>query len=191
MLSLSHVHLSTAILLKPIFLHGLSGFLHLLLLVAVLLSWVLRKFTAGARDESKEKPNNTLIKMTVFCSLGVSAFNFIFCLLNYLYWYKGGWSEEKLCMTLLDLALKTLAWGVVCVCLQKGFFSFAEKRFSFFFRAWCAFYLFVSCYCIVVDIVVMSGRRVSLPTQYLVSGVHLCWFVLLLRGVFCEKRGSC
>ena len=51
--------------------------------------------------------------------------------------------------------------------------------------------LSVSCYCIVVDIVVMSGRRVSLPTQYLVSGVHLCWFVLLLRGVFCEKRGSC
>ncbi|XP_028221561.1 ABC transporter C family member 3-like isoform X1 [Glycine soja] len=170
MLSLSNVHLSTAVLLKPIFLHGLSGFLHLLLLVAVVLSWVWRKFTAGPGDESKKKPNNSLFKTTVFSSLALSAFNFLLCFINYFYWYTSGWSEEKL-VTLLDLALKTLAWGVVCVCLQKGFFSSGQRRFSFFFRAWFTFYLFVSCYCIVVDIVVMSGRRVSLPTQYLVSDV--------------------
>ncbi|KAL5126264.1 ABC transporter C family member 3 [Glycine soja] len=162
--------LSTAVLLKPIFLHGFSAFIHLLLLLAVSLSWVWNKITAGARDESKEKPSHTLFKTTVFSSLGVSAFNFLLCLFTYFYWYTSGWSEEKL-VTLLDLALKTLAWGVVCVCLQNGFFSSGERRFSFFFRAWCTFYLVVSCYCFVVDIVVVSERRVALPTRYLVSDV--------------------
>ncbi|TKY56965.1 ABC transporter C family member 3 [Spatholobus suberectus] len=166
----SFVHPTTAVLLKPVFLRGLSGFLHLLLLLAVSLSWLWKKITAGARDDPKEKSNNTIFKTTVFCSLGVSAFSLVLCLFNYFYWYTSGWSEEKL-VTLLDLALKTVAWGVVCVCLHKGFFSSAERRFSFFFRAWCPFLLFVSCYCFVVDIVVLSERRIALPTQYLVSDV--------------------
>ncbi|KAK8467192.1 hypothetical protein PHAVU_008G276251 [Phaseolus vulgaris] len=189
-LPLSHIHLSKDVLLQPVFLHGFSCFLHLLLLVAVSLSWVWNKFTTRVRDESKENLDNTLFKTTVFVSLGVSAFSFLLCLFNYFYWYSSGWSEAEL-VTLLDLVLKTVAWGVVCVCLNKGFFSSAERRFSFLFRAWCVLYLSVSCYCFVVDIVVISERRVALPTQYLVSDVvSTCVGMLFCYvGYFVKKQG--
>ncbi|KAK8467196.1 hypothetical protein PHAVU_008G277100 [Phaseolus vulgaris] len=191
MLPLSDIHFSKDILLQPVFLHGLSGFLHLLLLVAVSLSWVWKKFTTRVRDESKEKLDNTLFKTTVFVSLGVSAFSFLLCFFNYFYCYSSGWSEEEL-VTLLDLVLKTVAWGVVCVCLNKGFFSSAERRFSFLFRAWCVLYLSVSCYCFVVDIVVISERRVALPTQYLVSDVvSTCVGMLFCYvGYFVKNQGQ-
>jgi len=187
---LSHIHISNDVLLQPVFLHGLSAFLHLLLLVAVPLSLVWKKFTTRVRDESKEKHDNTLFKTTVFCSLGVSAFSFILCLFNYFYWYSSGWSEEEL-VTLLDLVLKTVAWGVVCVCLNKGFFSSGERRFSFLFKAWCVLFLFVSCYCFVVDVVVISERRVALPTQYLVSDVVSTCVGLLFCyvGYFVKNKG--
>jgi len=187
---LSHIHIPNDVLLQPVFLHGLSAFLHLLLLVAVPLSLVWKKFTTRVRDESKEKHDNTLFKTTVFCSLGVCAFSFILCLFNYFYWYSSGWSKEEL-VTLLDLVLKTVAWGVVCVCLIKGFFSSGERRFSFLFKAWCILYLFVSCYCFVVDIVVISERRVALPTQYLVSdAVSTCvGFLFCYVGYFVKNKG--
>ncbi|QHN90835.1 ABC transporter C family member [Arachis hypogaea] len=80
--------------------------------------------------------------------------------------YESGWSEEEL-VTLLDLALKALAWGVVGVCLQKGFF--------FFFSS--------------VDIVLVYEKHVALPAQYLVSevvsacvGLFFCYFVCFVRN---------
>ncbi|XP_027369176.1 ABC transporter C family member 3-like isoform X2 [Abrus precatorius] len=189
--NLSLMHFATGFLFKPNFLHGLSGFLHLLLLVAVLVSWVWKKITVGARDESKEKSNSTLFKTTVFCALGVSAFSVVLFLFNYFYWYRSGWTEEKL-VTLLDLAFKTVAWGVVCVCLHNGFFSSGERRFSFFFRAWCVFYLLISCYSFVVDIVVLYEKNVVLPVQYLVcdlvstcAGLFFCYV-----GYFLKNEGQ-
>ncbi|KAK7371933.1 hypothetical protein VNO80_05300 [Phaseolus coccineus] len=157
------------------------------------------KFTTRVRDESKEKLDSTLFKTTVFVSLGVSVFSFVLCLFNHFYWYSSGWSEEEL-VTLLDLVLKTVAWGVVCVCLNKGFFSSGERRFSFLFRAWCVLYLSVSCYCFVVDIVVKSERRVALPTQFLVSdvvstcvGMLFCYvgYFVKNQGHVREKENNC
>ncbi|XP_027939759.1 ABC transporter C family member 3-like [Vigna unguiculata] len=186
----SYIHLSNNVLLQPVFLHGLSGFFHLLLLIAVSLSWTWKKFTTRIRDESEEKHDNILFKTTVFCSLGVSTFSFLLCLFNYFCWYSSGWSEEKF-VNLLDLALRTLAWGVVCICLHRRFFSSAERRFSFLFKAWCVLYLFVSCYCFVVDIVVISERRVALPTQCIVSNVLSTCVGLLFCyvGYFAKNKG--
>jgi len=152
-------------------------------------------FTSGTREEEskeKEKPNDseTLLKTTVFCSLGVSAFSFVLCLFNYFYWYTSGWSEQKF-MTLLDLALKTLAWGVVGVSLHKGFFFFGSNekrfRFSFIFRVWCTLYLVFSCYSFVVDIVVVT----EIPTQLLVYDVvsTCAGFLFCYVGYFVKKKG--
>nr|KYP56392.1 ABC transporter C family member 3 [Cajanus cajan] len=164
---LSLMHPVADILLKPIFLSALSASIHLLLLLVLLLSWVWSKVTLAAEprgEESgeKERPSNS--KTTVFGSVALSGFSLILCLLNFFYWYTSGWSEPEsvLIVTLFDLALKTLAWGVVSVSLHKGCL-----KFSFFFRGWCVLYLFVSCYSFVVDIVVVRGR----PGQYLVDDV--------------------
>ncbi|KAJ1392542.1 P-loop containing nucleoside triphosphate hydrolase [Sesbania bispinosa] len=188
----SLMHPATVFLLKPIFLHGLSALLHLLLVVAVLVSWVWKKITAGARDDSKEKSSDTLFTATKFCSLGVSACNLALFLFNYFYWYTSGWSEEEL-VTLFDLALKTVAWGVVYVCLLKGFFNSGERRrFPFLFRTWCAFYLFVSCYSFVVDNVILYENHVALPTQYIVSDVvsALAGLFFCYMGYFVKNEGE-
>ena len=173
-------------LLQPIFLHALSASIHLFLLVSVSLHWLWNKVTftppAAREEKSKEEKhrpnsNNTLFKTTVFCSLAVSAFSFVLCLFNYFYWYTSGWSEQNL-VTFLDLALKTLAWGVVSVSLHNGFsFFFTEKkrfRFSFFFGAWCTFYLVFSCYSFVVDIVVLSNSlsAPSVPSDFSVTALN-------------------
>ncbi|XP_068488807.1 ABC transporter C family member 3-like [Phaseolus vulgaris] len=186
-----------SLLLNPIFLNVLSASLHCLLLLSASLSWLWNKmtFTPGTGEEDskeKEKPNDseTLFKTTVFCSLGVSAFSFVLCFFNYFYWYASGWSEQKF-MTLLDLALKTLAWGVVCVSLHKGFFVFGSGersfRFSLIFRVWCALYLVFSCYSFVVDIVVVT----KIPTQLLVYDVMstCAGFLFFYVGYFVKKKG--
>ncbi|KAJ1441275.1 P-loop containing nucleoside triphosphate hydrolase [Sesbania bispinosa] len=90
-------------------------------------------------------------------------------------------------MTLLDLGLKTLAWGAVCVCLPRELFSSSQRRLAFFFRIWCAFYLFVSSYCFIVDIVLYE-KHASLPIQYLVSdvfsscvGLFICYLTFFVK----------
>ncbi|CAI8586992.1 unnamed protein product [Vicia faba] len=182
--------------LKPIFLHGLSSVLHILLLVGVLVSWVWKRVVAGVGNGTKEeKPNSTLFKVTKFCCFGFSSFNFVLLLVNYFYWYTSGWSEERL-VTLIDLGLKTVVWCVVCVCFHKGFFVFfsssqRKRRFPVFFRAWCVFYLFVSCYCFVVDIVVLYENRVELTVRCIVSDVvSVCVGLFFYYVGFCVKNES-
>ncbi|KAF1890351.1 hypothetical protein Lal_00013605 [Lupinus albus] len=191
MLFVSLVHSHTGFLLKPIFLHGLSASFHLLLLFLVLVPWVWNKFTVGARHDSKEKSKDTFLKKSIFCSLGASVFNLVLFLFNCFFWYRSGWSDEKV-VTLLDLALKTVAWGVVCVCLHRQIISFlcsGEKRFSSFFRTWCVLYLFISCYCLVVDIILLYEKHVVLQVQHLVSdvvstcvGLFFCYLGYLVKN---------
>lgn len=182
----------TNVLLNPIFLHSLSGSLHLVLLLVLLVLWVWRQISVGARDGSKEKLKSTLYTRTLFCSLCASAFNLVMCVLCYFYWYRNGWSDEKLA-TLLDLALKTLAWGVVCAYLRSRFFNSGERGgFPFFFRAWCAFYLLVSSYCFILDVITLSKKHVSLPIHFLISdgvssfvGLFFCYV-----GFFVKNEGG-
>ncbi|XP_028246174.1 ABC transporter C family member 3-like isoform X1 [Glycine soja] len=175
---------------KPIFMHGLSGFLHLLLLVALLVSLVWKKVTVGARESSKEKINNTLFPRTRLCSLVVSAFNLLLFLFNYFCWYRKGLSQEKL-VTLLDLVLKVVAWGVGGVCLHDELFISRERRLPFFFRGWCVLYLFVSGYCFIVNIVLYE-KHAALPIQCLgsdVSSVCVGLFFCYL-GFFVKFEGG-
>ncbi|KAK3227281.1 hypothetical protein Dsin_007143 [Dipteronia sinensis] len=104
--SSSLMYPGTNLLLKPIFPHGFSASLHLFLLLVLFVSWVCMKLKVGANhsEGSKERFKNKIVllyKLTLFCCLGVSVFNLVLCLLNYFYWYRNDWSDEKL-VTLLD-----------------------------------------------------------------------------------------
>ncbi|XP_042949303.1 ABC transporter C family member 3-like isoform X6 [Carya illinoinensis] len=176
----SLLYSSTDFLLKPIFLRGFSGSLHLVLLFVLTISWVSKKFRAGDSEGPKERFKNTrslYYKLTLICCLGVSVISLVLCLLNYFYWYRNGWSEERL-VTLLDLALRTLAWGAACVYLRAPSFNSGETKYPFLLRLWWGFYLSISCYSLVVDII-LYRERVNLNLQYFVSDV-----VSVVMGLF-------
>ncbi|KAL2322784.1 hypothetical protein Fmac_027163 [Flemingia macrophylla] len=167
--------------------HGLSGFLHLLLIVVLLVSLMWKKVVVGVGEGSKEKINDTLLSRTGLCSLVVSAFNLLLFLFDYFSLYRNGWSVEKL-VILLDLVLKTVAWGVSGVCLQREFFVLRDRKLPFFFRAWCVLYLFVTGYCFLVDILLYENHG-ALPIQCLVSdffsvcvGLFFCYLGIFVKN---------
>ncbi|KAJ0103692.1 hypothetical protein Patl1_03990 [Pistacia atlantica] len=174
----------TGFLLKPIFIHGFSASLHLVLLLVLFVSWVCGKLKVrvghDSTEESKERVKNRRVswyKKTLVCCLGVSAFNFVLCLLSYFYWYRNDWSDDKL-VTLFDLVLRTLGWGAISVYLHTQFFNSGKKRFPFLLRVWWGFYMSISCYCLVIHIV-LYNKQVSVPIQYVASDV-----VSVITGLF-------
>jgi len=67
------------------------------------------------------------------------------------YWDRNGWSDEGL-VTLLDLALRTLAWGALCVYLRTQLFNSGESKYPFLLKVWWGFFLSFSCYCLVCSL---------------------------------------
>ncbi|KAL5548581.1 hypothetical protein UlMin_003812 [Ulmus minor] len=177
-------------LLQPIFIHWFSGSSHLILLLALLISWVCEKFKVVREEGQKERSKNTkslYYKQSLICCLCFSAFNLVLCLLNYFIWFRNGLSEERL-VTLLDLALKTLAWGLVSVYLYTRFTPSGESKYPLLLRVWWGFYLFVSCYSLVIDFVLYK-RHVSMPIQSLVSDVvSVIWSLFFIYVGFCGKK---
>ncbi|XWS11329.1 hypothetical protein CRYUN_Cryun38cG0074400 [Craigia yunnanensis] len=160
-------------ILNPIFLHGFSASLHLVLLLLVLVFWVVSRIKEADGEDSKERSRQRKLlwyKQTIACCFVVSAFNVVLCLFSYFYWYRNGWSEDKL-VTLSDYVVKTLAWGATCVYLHCQFSNSGEpKKFPLLLRTWWGFYFSISCYCLVIDIVLFK-KHVSFPSQYLVSDI--------------------
>ena len=184
---------SANFLLKPVFLRGFSGSLHLVLLFVLFVSWVCHKFKVGHREGSKERSKNTrclCYKQSLICCLGLSVFNLVLCLLSYFFWYRNGWSDERL-VTLLDLAIRALAWGVVSVYLYTQVSHSSQSKLPFLLRVWWGFYLFVSCYCLVIDFVLYKNQ-VSLPIQSLVSDVVsvISGLFFIYVGFFGKKEGE-
>ena len=170
----------TDFLMKPVFLRGVSGSSHLVLLFMLFISWVCNKFKVGHSEGPNGRFKNIrclFYKQAQICCLGVSLFSLVLCLLSYFYWYRNGWSDEGL-VTLFDLALRTLAWGSLCVYLCIQLFNSAESKYPFSLRVWWGFYLCISCYCLFID-VVLCRKHVSLPVQNLVSDV-----VSVISGLF-------
>ncbi|KAK7857558.1 abc transporter c family member 3 [Quercus suber] len=125
----------TDFLMKPVLLRGFSGSLHLLLLFVLFTKLVCNKFKVGHSEGPKERFKNI----------------------------RNGWSDEGL-VTLLDLALRTLAWGAPCVYLRTQLFN---------------------------SDVVLYREHVSLPVQNLVSDVMSVILGLFFRYVgFSGKEGE-
>ncbi|KAK8261060.1 hypothetical protein V6Z11_D13G161500 [Gossypium hirsutum] len=181
-------------LLKPIFLHGFSAALHMVLLLFLLVLWVVNIVREAGEEGSKDTLRQRKVswyKQTLGCCFAVSAFNIVLCLLSYFYQCRNGWSEEKL-VTLSDYVLKILAWGAICVYLHCQFSNYGElKRFPFLLRIWWGFYFSFSCYSLVVDIVVLK-KHASFPSQYLVSDVFsvITGFFLNMVAFFPRNEGE-
>ncbi|KAM3696211.1 hypothetical protein ACJW30_06G022900 [Castanea mollissima] len=170
----------TDFLMKPVLLRGFSGSLHLLLIFVLFIKLVCNKFRVGHSEGPKERFKNIrclYYKQAQICCLGVSVFSLVLCLLNYFYWDRNGWSDERL-VTLLDLALRTLAWGALCVYLRTQLFNSGESKYPFLLKVWWGFFLSISCCCLVIDIV-LYREHVSLPVQNLVSDI-----VSVILGLF-------
>lgn len=82
----------TEFLLKPAFLRGISGSLHLVLLLGLFVSWVWKKLRVEVSDsegykERFKKKSVLRHKLILFCCLAVSVFNLVeFVRLLFLVW---------------------------------------------------------------------------------------------------------
>ncbi|XP_059669697.1 ABC transporter C family member 3-like [Cornus florida] len=177
----------TDFLLKPIFVHGFSGFFQLILLLGLFISWVCKKISKGPKQGIKST-RFLYYKPTLFCSAVVSLFNVVLCALNYFYWYRNGWTEEEI-VTLLDLGLRALAWISVSVYLHTQFSG--ESKFPLLLRIWWGFYLSISCYSLVIDYFDYKNHQ-SLPIQFFVSDVvsALTGLFFCYVGIFCKNESE-
>ncbi|KAL6999150.1 Canalicular multispecific organic anion transporter 2 [Sarracenia purpurea var. burkii] len=180
-------------LLQPIFLRGFSGSFHLVLLLLLFISWICGKTSMG---RGKEGPKPSIRKArfscyfpTLFCCWGLSLSNLVLCLLNYFYWYRNGWSDEKIA-TLFDLMLRTIAWLAISVFLRVRLSNSGEPKFPIILRVWWGFYFTISCCFLVID-VLFNKEDQSLPTRLLVSDVISTLSGLFFCYVgFLGKKGS-
>ncbi|XP_056698801.1 ABC transporter C family member 3-like isoform X2 [Spinacia oleracea] len=162
---------------NPIFLRESSVFIHLILLFGLIFAWVYKLFRRVENEHSKDR-NFWYYKPAFLPSLALSLYNLpLFCL-NCFYWYRNGWLDEYL-VTLLDLTLRVFVWLLVSIYLHTQFINRSNGvNLPILLRIWWGFYLVVSCYCLVVDIVQFRGKQ-SLPIQVLVSDV-----VYVMSGIF-------
>ncbi|XP_022716767.1 ABC transporter C family member 3-like [Durio zibethinus] len=181
-------------LLKPIFLRGFSASLHVVLLLFLLVFWVVNRVKHADGEVSKQTLRQRKFlwyKQTLACCVVVSAFNIFLFLLSCFYWYRNDWSEVKL-VSLSDYVVKILAWCAICVYLHYQFSNSSEqKQFPLLLRVWWGFYFSISCYCLVVD-VLLYQNHVSFPSQYIVSDVFsvVTGLFLCLLGFFARNEGE-
>ncbi|KAL9386384.1 hypothetical protein Peur_019508 [Populus x canadensis] len=181
-------------LLESIFISGFCGSLHLVLLLALCVSFLCKKLSRwgdgeGSSEMLMMKRRFSWYKLTLVCCLGVTVFNFISCLLSYFYLYGNVLSDGEI-MTLLDSGLRTLSWGALVVYLRTQFFNSGENMFPLFLRVWWGFYLAISCYCFLVDVFI-HHKHGSLEIEwYLVSdavsvltGLFLCYVGFLRSDI--------
>ncbi|OMO65826.1 hypothetical protein CCACVL1_21383 [Corchorus capsularis] len=104
---------------------------------------------------------------------------------------RSGWSADKL-VTFSDYAVKTLALGATCFYLHNHFsYSDEQKKFPFLLRTWWGFYFSISCYRLLVDIVLYKTLA-SFPKQCLASdGFSLITAMFLcIVGFFGTNEGE-
>ncbi|KAL0443292.1 UNVERIFIED_CONTAM: ABC transporter C family member 3 [Sesamum latifolium] len=161
------------LLLNPVFLRFFTGSLHLVLLVVVFFSWVYKKLRSNGDESQKQNVRHAGVlyyrRPTLFSCLGLSFFNLILCVLNLFYWYRNGWSDEKI-LTLLDLGVRTLAWLALYLFLQFHFLNSRETKYPLALRLWWMLFFFISCYCLVIDVLYYRKHQ-TLSTLFWASDI--------------------
>nr|QVT92371.1 ABC transporter [Salvia miltiorrhiza] len=149
-------------LFNPILLRFLTASVHLILFFIVLVSWLHKKFRSDGDENHKHSGttinNVSYYKTTHFSSLALSFFNLTLCLLNLFYWYRNGWSDEKI-LTLSDLAVKTVSWLSLYLFLHIYFSNSKETKYPLVLRLWWLLFFCVSCYCLVTDLLYFEKAK--------------------------------
>ncbi|KAL0719562.1 hypothetical protein Bca4012_068886 [Brassica carinata] len=150
---------SRSFLLEPLFLRCVPGFLHTVLLLVLFCTWVRNKVKGengfGVVTQSLKDRTGLRFKPVLFCCLALSLLNLVFMSFSGLYWYESGfyWSDNDQLVSLVGFLLATVSWGTWSVCLHRCG-DHEQTKSPFLLRLWLVFYLSVSCYSLVVDIVV-------------------------------------
>ncbi|GAB2291483.1 Canalicular multispecific organic anion transporter 2 [Dionaea muscipula] len=172
-------------LLNPIFLHGFSASLHTLLLIAMFLSWVCKKFRLQSTSRYSKEARFLYHRLVLSCSLVLSLYNLVFCCLDYFYYWHGVGLSDQQIVTLLDLLIRSLSWLGVFVYLYTQFPNLGDSKFPSWLRVWWCCYLALSINYLVID-VVQRGEDESSHVQYLVSDIVyvVSGLVLFYAGLF-------
>ncbi|KAF5815115.1 putative ABC-type xenobiotic transporter [Helianthus annuus] len=181
---------STDFLLNPVFLHGCVASIQFVFLFFIFVSWASKRFKIDRTLVPKQSHGCLFYKQTLFCSLVLSLFNLVLCFLNTFYWYRNGWTDEKI-VTLLHAALGALVWLFVSVYLHTLFSnsSTESRKYPFVLRFWWVFFFLVSCYSLVADYVYYKRTHDSV-SMFFVSdsvssfmGLFLCFVGLSHKTV--------
>ncbi|KAL3821106.1 hypothetical protein ACJIZ3_007011 [Penstemon smallii] len=156
-------------LLNPIFLRFFTASFHLVFIIFIFILWVYKKFRSNVDEGQKHNVRLLYYKPVLLSCLGLSLFNLVLCLLNLFFWYKNGWSDEKI-LTLLDLGAKTLAWLALSLFLHIHVLKSSETKYPLVFRLWWMFFFSVSCYCLVIDFLYYKKHH-SLSTLFWASDI--------------------
>lgn len=169
-------------LFNPILLRFLTVSLHLILVFIVLILWLHKKFRSNVdeiNNRSGRSNNLSYYKTTIFSSLGLSFFNLILCLSNLFYWYRNGWSDEKI-LTLSDLGVKTVSWLSLYLFLHIHFSNSRQTKYPLALRLWWGLFFGLSCYCLVIDVIYFEKTK-YLSTLFWASDI----VSILMSLVFC------
>ncbi|KAI3804729.1 hypothetical protein L1987_26492 [Smallanthus sonchifolius] len=173
---------ATSFLLNPVFLHGCVASVHFVFLFFITISWVWKRFRTDPTVVPKQNSGCLFYKQTLFCSLILSLFNLVLCFFDSFYWYRNGWSDEKI-VTILHALLGTLVWLFISVYLHTlvSNSSTESRKYPFVLRVWWVFFFSVSCYSLVVDYVYYKRTHDSV-SMFFVSdsvssfmGLFLCF----------------
>ncbi|KAL8264260.1 hypothetical protein R6Q59_022390 [Mikania micrantha] len=169
-------------LLNPIFLHACAASIQFLFLILILISWVWNRFKIDRTLVPKQSIGCLFYKQTLFCCLVLSLFNLVLCFLNSFYWYRNGWTDEKI-VTLLHAVLGSLVWLVVSIYLHTIVVNLSteSRKYPTVIRVWWVFFFTVSCYSLVVDYVYYKRIHDSIPMLFVsdsvssIMGLFLCF----------------
>lgn len=144
----------------PILMSWFSALCHSVFLLVLSLWWVLRQPTPGI-PEARCKSSHR--KIALSACLGMALLHTLFCALQF-FWYTHGWRPDDAAVS-SDMAARAVAWSAASAYLLCGFRSSREKDFPALLKLWWAFFLALSCCCLVVHLFSRGGGRRALETQ--------------------------
>ncbi|XP_042515243.1 ABC transporter C family member 3-like [Macadamia integrifolia] len=174
-----------------IFLPGFSASSHIILLLALSISWACKKWTMPTLENSTPVLKNTYFLYywtTLISSIVLSFCDLLLCVLNYIFGYGPGWPNLKV-FTQMDFASRTITWFIISAFLHIQFSYSNERKFPILLRIWWAFYFLMSCSYLIIHLGVYWTHS-SLPFQLwvsdvvsIISGLYFCYV-----GIFIKKQ---